>query len=206
MLSRHLRSAVLLAVLLALGIATLGVTGATGAPDIFTDPGGEPPRAKRILKFDVAEDMNRFRFDPDNTFEEDGLPAAGSFFVTHGYLYPAGTLNGSNGVNPDGSPEFPDLVIGSWTCYGTFIGEAAHATSGPLVVTTQLYNFGEELGEQMIVSQGYELADVGVPIQRAITGGTDEYSNARGELTQRFLGLNASEGFNLSVEMEIYTR
>src|SRR5690606_14860621 len=85
-------------------------------------------------------------------------------------------------------------------------GEGAHATSGPLVVTTQLDNFGDELGEQMIVSQGYELADVGVPIQRAITGGTDEYSDARGELTQRFLGLNASEGFNLNVEMKLTTR
>jgi hypothetical protein len=194
----------LTAVLLALGIATLGAVGASGSADTFWNPGGEPQRATRTLKFDVAEDMTRFAFDPDHAYEEDGLPAHGSFFVTQGYIYPEGTLDGSNGVNPDGSPEFPELVIGSWTCYGTFIGEGAHASSGAMVLTTQIYNFGDELGDQMIVSDGYELADVGVPIQRAITGGTDEYDDARGEVTQRFLGFNASEGFNLTYELEVH--
>jgi hypothetical protein len=34
------------------------------------------------------------------------------------------------------SPEFPDRVIGTWTCYGTHTEDAATTTSGPLVVTT----------------------------------------------------------------------
>ena len=35
------------------------------------------------------------------------MPAYGNPFVTEGYLYPSGTLGGSNGVLPDGRPEFP---------------------------------------------------------------------------------------------------
>lgn len=205
MLRGHVRSVVGLIVFIVLGTATLGVVGASNSADGFWNPGGGNHGTK-TLAFDVAEDMNRFAFDPDHTYEEDGMPAHGSFFVTQGYIYPAGTLDGTNGVNPDGSPEFPELVMGSWTCYGTFIGEGAHAASGPMVVTTQIYNFGQAFGNQMIVSDGYELADVGVPIKRAITGGTDQYANARGVVEQTFLGFNASEGFNFSHELTINTR
>ena len=35
------------------------------------------------------------------------LSAHGNAFITQGYIYPAGTLTDSNGVNPDGTPEFP---------------------------------------------------------------------------------------------------
>ncbi len=79
-----------------------------------------PPSA---LQFDVAEDASRFVFD-ETPLHGDGLPAYGNEFVTQGYLYPPGTLtcvdNGCDGVNPDGSPEFPDLVIGTWTLLRLF--------------------------------------------------------------------------------------
>jgi hypothetical protein len=39
---------------------------------------------------------------------EDDLPAYGNSFITQGYIYEYGTLNGSNGVLPNGKPEFPD--------------------------------------------------------------------------------------------------
>ena len=168
-------------------------------------PGKEKPNVN-LIEFDVAEDMTRFAFDPDLTFEDDGYPAHGSSFVTQGYLYPKGTLDGTNGVNPDGTPEFPEQVIGSWLCYGTFIGDGAHATSGAWVATTQIYSFGDDLDGQTVVTDGYELADVGVPIKRAITGGTGEYANARGEGEQVFLGLNASEGVNLSFALSVKMR
>ena len=154
------------------------------------------------LEFDISEDMTRFAFDADQV-HEDGLPAYGSAFITQGYLYPAGTLNGSNGVMPDGSPEFPDKVLGEWTCYGYYVGDGAHTTSGPMVITTQIFNIGETPGETTIVTSGYEVADLNVPVARAITGGTGEYKNAGGETSQQMLGLNATEGVVLQVTLNV---
>ncbi len=156
----------------------------------------------KVLQFDVAEDMTRFIFDQDRVYE-DGMPADGSAFITRGYLYEYGTLDGSNGVNADGSPEFPDKVIGEWICQGYMINDAGHATGGVWVFSTQFFQIGDEPGAQSIVTQGYELADVDVAIARAITGGTGEYKLARGESSQTLLGLNASEGVNLRVEIAV---
>ena len=85
------------------------------------------------------------------------MPAYGNPFVTQGYVYPAGTLSEGNGV-PDGSPEFPDKVIGEWSCEGFFIGDGAHTTEGAWVYTTQLFAFGDDpdTGAETIVVTGYE--------------------------------------------------
>ncbi|WP_420629150.1 hypothetical protein [Candidatus Leptofilum sp.] len=157
-------------------------------------------RQPAMLEFDVAEDMNRFIFDQDVVYE-DGYPADGSSFITRGYIYPAGTLTDSNGVNPDGSPEFPEKVIGEWICQGYMINDAGHATEGVWVFSTQFFQFGNENGAETLVTTGYELADIGEAISRAITGGTGEYNDARGESEQTLLGLNASEGVNLRVKI-----
>lgn len=156
----------------------------------------------KIIQFDVAEDMNRFIFDQDVVYE-DGMPADGSSFITRGYLYEYGTLSADNGVNPDGTPEFPDKVIGEWICQGYMINDAGHATGGVWVFSTQFFQIGDEAGAETIVSTGYELADIDVAIARAITGGTGQYATARGEASQILLGLNASEGVNLRVEMSV---
>lgn len=158
---------------------------------------------KETLELDISEDMNQFAFDQSRVYE-DGMPAHGSGFVTRGYIYPDGTLDGSNGVNADGSPEFPEQVIGEWLCFGYMIGEAAHAKSGAWVISTQVFNFGEDYGNQTIVTQGYELADP-TPVYRAITGGTGDYAEVSGQAMQVFQGLNASEGVVLDVELEIVT-
>ncbi|MEM1253364.1 MAG: hypothetical protein AAGI69_13100 [Cyanobacteria bacterium P01_H01_bin.21] len=156
-----------------------------------------------VIRFDVAEDATRFIFD-DAPLLSNGFPAYGNSFVTQGYIYPAGTLNGTNGVNPDGSPEFPNLVQGRWVCRGWFINEdGAVATSGEFVITHQLYNFGSELGSETIVSDGWELANVGEPVARAITGGTGRFSKVGGEAVQVFLGFNATEGVNLTFEITV---
>ncbi|MDN5932138.1 MAG: hypothetical protein L0I24_13910 [Pseudonocardia sp.] len=57
--------------------------------------------------------------------------------LTQGYRCPEGTLDGTNGVNPDGTPDFPDQVIGEWLCRGYSIGDGAHTTDGAWVYTTQ---------------------------------------------------------------------
>lgn len=154
------------------------------------------------LEFDIAEDMHRFKFDQDVVYE-DGLPADGSSFITRGYIYPAGTLTDSNGTNPDGSPEFPDLVIGEWVCQGYMINDAGHATEGVWVFSTQFFQLSEEPGAETITTVGYELADVGVAIARGITGGSGDYANARGQSEQTLLGLNPSEGVNIRVKLDV---
>src|SRR5690606_27718910 len=95
-----------------------------------------------VLQFEVAEDGGRFMFDNQN-LHEDGMPAYGTAFVTQGYIYPIGTLNGSNGVLENGEPEFPDLVLGEWTCYGWMIGDGAQTQTGEWVVSTQVYQFDD---------------------------------------------------------------
>lgn len=154
------------------------------------------------LEFDIVEDMNRFVFDETKVYD-DGLPADGSSFITRGFIYPAGTIVDGSGMNPDGSPEFPELVIGEWICEGYMINDAGHATEGIWVFSSQIFQLGDTPGAQTLMTQGYELADVGVGIARAITGGTGEYANARGESEQTLLGLNASEGVNLRVKFNV---
>lgn len=160
------------------------------------------PAEGTTLEFDISEDMTRFIFDKDVVYE-DGLPADGSSFITRGYLYEAGTLQESNGVNPDGSPEYPDKVIGEWICQGYMINDAGHATGGVWVFSTQFFQLSDTPGAQTLVTTGYELADIGVAISRAITGGSGDYSTARGEATQTMLGLNATEGVNLRVQVNV---
>jgi hypothetical protein len=159
----------------------------------------------KVLEFDVSEDMTRFIYDKDVAFE-DGLPADGSAFITRGYLYAAGSLKGDgDGVNEDGSPQYPEKLIGEWICQGYMINDAGHAKGGVWVFSTQFFQFGSTPGAETIVTQGYELADVGMAISRAITGGTGQYQNARGEGAQTMLGLNATDGVNLRVKLNART-
>ncbi len=151
------------------------------------------------IRFEVAEDGNRFAFGQERLFP-DGMPNYGTPFVTQGYIYPEGTLNGSNGVLADGSPEFPDMVVGEWTCYGYMIGEGAHTTTGEWVVSTQVYQFHDS--EDIIVTTGFELSDLNVRSSRAITGGTGDFNNTRGEQVQELLGFTEQMGVNLRVEFQ----
>jgi hypothetical protein len=195
--TRHTRSwlAVLVA-LVALGAATF----AYAAP---AERAAETDRSSStVLRFDVAEDPTRYVFSP-SPVHGDGSPAYGNSFITQGYLYPPGTLNGSDGVLPDGRPEFPGKVLGEWTCWGSHVGQGAKTVRGPIVVTTQLYQLGEGAGERNVVTDGYELADVGVPVRRAVTGGTGPFASARGEQVQRLLGLGATNGVKLRVTLRL---
>lgn len=184
-----------------------GIIAASGAPATYgqeASPAAEPASASvasvtgedGILRFDVAEDGTRFVF-AEQPVHDDGMPAYGNSFVTQGYIYPEGTLDGTNGVLSDGSPEFPDQVLGEWTCRGWFIGDGAHTTTGAWVVTTQIYGFSDA----MLVTDGYELADIDVPGERAITGGTGSYASVSGDGEQVLLGFNATEGANLRVTL-----
>lgn len=198
-------------VVLALGVLVLltagaGVAAASSSSESFMGLGfGNAQGRVQVIEFDVAENGTLFRVDPDHALD-DGFPARGSTFIAEGYIYPKGTLTGANGVNPDGSPEFPDKVIGTWFCYGIHVGDGAHTVTGPWVVTTQIYDFDDVAGAETIVSDGFELVDVGVPVMRAITGGTGDFANARGEVRQISHGFNPSDGISSSFRLEVITR
>jgi hypothetical protein len=188
-----------------------GVIGLTafGTAGVSIASAADPERRPRTIEVDIAEDGTRFVFDEAPVFD-DGMPSHGNAFLTQGYIYPAGTLTDSNGVDPDGTPEYPDKVIGEWSCRGYFIGDGAHTTEGSWVFTTQLYAFGgadADSGQDTIVVTGYEGAEPGVAVTGAITGGTGPYATARGEADQTLLGFNnlnlATMGINKTVELEL---
>lgn len=151
------------------------------------------------LAFDIAEDANRFVFDDGNLYD-DGMPDYGSAFVTQGYIYPEGTLNGTNGVLENGDPEFPDEVLGTWTCYGWMIGDGAYTETGEWVVSTQIYQFDNG---STIITDGFEIVDIDETYTRAITGGTGDYRSVSGEQIQQLRGFTAQMGVNLSVQFDI---
>lgn len=182
--------------------------GAIGIAAVAQDgPSTEHWRNPRHFTVEIAENGTRF-FPDDEPIDGDGLPLYGNEFITEGYIYPEGTLtcnsdNECNGVLPDGSPQFPDKVIGTWTCRGWFVDDAATTATGPIVLTTQTFAFGESPTAQNITTDGFELADFNTPFQRSIVGGTGHYSSARGVQVQELLGWNDSIGVGLSVTFDL---
>ncbi len=192
-------------VLLLTFVLLLVGVGAAAASDGTS--GWESWWPKRRLTVEVAENGTRFLPDAE-PMDADGMPLYGAEFITQGYLYPEGTLtcdgeNNCNGVNPDGSPEFPDQVIGTWFCRGWHVNDAATTTAGPIVITTQTYIFGDDPTAQNLVTDGFEFADFNHVFERSITGGTGSYGKARGVQKQELLGWNPSVGTALRVTFEL---
>lgn len=154
---------------------------------------GEP-----LAAFDVAEDISRLVFAAEPVFD-DGMPAYGNAFVTQGYIYPAGTLDGGvEGTLSNGDPAFPDLVIGEWTCDGYFVGDGMRTETGAIVMTQQVYRFNDG---DLLISHGPELIDAGVTVTRAVTGGTGDYADAPAEIDQVLLGMSDGYGVRLQIEL-----
>lgn len=198
-----MRSRIIILVLAVLSSLSLSVAQAA---DLTA--AAKTPQPRRILKFDVSELATRFVFD-ETPLDANGKPAYGNEFITEGVIYEHGTLNGTDGVivveengKKVAKPEFPDKVIGRWTCRGWHVGEGAATVTGPWVATNQIYDFAATPGQAMFTTDGLELVDIGVAIERAITGGTGPYRHMRGTATQTMVGFNASEGVNLRFEVK----
>jgi hypothetical protein len=154
-----------------------------------------------VLRFDVAENAANFAWAGDPELV-DGLPAGRTAFLSQGYIYPADTLTDSNGVLADGSPEFPDMVLGQWSCWGWYMGTGRPAGNASWL-TTHLVNFGEPWGAASLVSEGYSIDDLELALERAIVGGTGPYAGARGVQLETNLGFNASNGINVRYEYRL---
>lgn len=187
--------------LFTLVIATVVLTAiiaVSASPIAQADESKRPtaPVRTETFEFDVAEDNSGFALDTSGAYAYS-LPTVGGAFTAHGYIYPAGTLDGSNGVLPNGEPEFPELVIGEWTRQSYFAGE---------VITRQMYDFGDEFGNMGLATEGYEVANLEGVMERVITGGAGAYRDARGEGTQELVGYNATGGANLRLVLEVKTQ
>lgn len=184
-------------------ILTIALAILSGLAAICTPlerPARAAPTARLTMNFDVAEDKSRLT---SLEKQADGLPATGRSFTTRGYLYTVGTLDSSNGLNPDGSPAFPNKIIGKWIRQAHIINEPGRTLDGIRVFSTHYFQFGDDLDAETIITQGYELANFKVTTARAITGGSGEYSRAWGHATHTRLGLNVTEGVNLRVHIQI---
>lgn len=160
-------------------------------------------QASNVLTFDIAENAAWFVAQQEPVFD-DGYPAYGNPFLTQGYIYPGGTLNGSNGVLENGDPEFPDQVIGRWVCRGwVYASDGVHAETGALVVTSQIYELGTTPGAESLMTEGFELVDINVAVERSIVGGTGSHGGAMGQQVQTVLGFNVTQGVNLHVEFHL---
>ncbi|WP_377194576.1 hypothetical protein [Ruegeria meonggei] len=151
------------------------------------------------MSFDVAEDHTRI-FMAAQPVHDNGMPAHGNAFLSQGYIYPAGTLNdGAKGVNLDGTPAFPGLVLGTWTCDGYFVGDGGNATSGVWVISRQVFEFNDG---DTVITQGPEIADIGKKNLRPITGATGDYAEIEGGLIQTTLGFNDFMAINATFAFE----
>jgi hypothetical protein len=189
-------------------IALVAGCASNFAPVAQASPAQKFPKTVVV---EVAQDMTS-AVTAEAPLHDDGALAAGNRFIVHGFLYPEGTLNGSNGIivtedaegNTVMEPEFPEKVIGTWTCRGWFIADGMHTQDAPWAVSTQIFSLGGQFGEETLVSEGYELPfGLDGPLLRAVTGGTGTYAGARGEEVQHFLGMNASQGANYRMEFTL---
>jgi hypothetical protein len=140
---------------------------------------------------DVAEDLSG-KFVPTFVRPEHTQPERGSFFVTEGRVFPAGTIQG-DGANFDPNSRGH---IGIWICRGTHLVAASDIPLAPLWVdTAQLYVLGRQ-GKEQIATEGVEGA---ATVTRIVTGGTGNFAGHVGEQRQTFLGFNATGGVNLRV-------
>ncbi len=160
------------------------------------------------LSFDVAQDGNTFVIIGPNS---GGFAVQGTAFSVLGFVYPEGTLQGGavSGTNEDGTPAFPDQVIGTWSCRGWFTQDDALGVTGAVLVGTQIWDLNlHRPGSETIVTDGIDLSvndvDLGVPFKRAITGGTGKkFKGAHGEQTTINFGFNDSFGIDATHTLKI---
>jgi hypothetical protein len=143
------------------------------------------------LTIDVAEDLAG-KFVPTFVRPEHTQPERGSFFVTGGRVFPAGTIQG-DGAGFD--PNRPGH-IGIWICRGTHLVAASEIPQAPLWVdTAQLFVLGRQ-GKEQIATEGVEGPGT---VTRIVSGGAGNFAGYVGEQRQTFLGFNPTGGVNLRV-------
>jgi hypothetical protein len=151
------------------------------------------PRKPQPIVFtvDVAEDLAG-KFVPTFVKPEHTQPERGSFFVTEGRVFPAGTIQG-DGADFD---PYQRGHVGVWFCRGTHLVAADQLPAAPLWVSSaQLFILGRQ-GKEQLSTDGIEGSGT---VTRIVTGGAGNYAGWTGEQRQTFLGFNPTGGVNLRV-------
>ena len=164
----------------------------------------------------------------------DPTTTRGAHFIVEGVIYRSGTLDNCEHwgdscgwvVNSAGElePEFPEAVIGHFTCsgfvmategwdeyYGALVtGDWTELAAWletlrgqPSVRVTQTYDFNLNApGHDMVITEGYEVfALPGDPMSRPITGGSGKFKGASGESILREISrINATGSSSVTVE------
>ena len=174
--------------------AISGVAMTLAAPAHTQEPAAPRAAGKPepiVLTVDVAEDLAG-KFVPTFVKPEHTQPERGSFFVTEGRIFPAGTIQGDGaGFDPNQSGH-----IGIWICRGTHLVAANEIPAAPLWVdTAQLYVLGRQ-GKEQLSTEGVEGSGT---VTRIVSGGTGNFAGWTGEQRQTFLGFNPTGGVNLRV-------
>ncbi|MPZ21043.1 MAG: hypothetical protein GEV06_24550 [Luteitalea sp.] len=175
------------------GIAVLALTATMGTVPAGAQMSPAHHRwhqpEKVVFTVDVAEDFALF--NPTLVKPTDTQPERGSFFVTEGNIYRAGTIQGEGATFDPSSAG----AIGRWFCRGTHLVAASEIPAAPLWVdTAQTYFLPRDT--QSIATEGLE---GGGTIVRMVTGATGRLRGYVGEQRQEFLGFNATGGVNLRV-------
>jgi hypothetical protein len=177
----------------ALGVAMVVAlsSGSTARASGHGKEHGDDKSPTVVLTVDVAEDLAG-KFVPTLVKPEHTQPERGSFFVTEGRVFPAGTIVGDGA---DFNPNRPGH-IGVWICRGTHLVSASEIPAAPLWVNTaQLFVLGRQ-GKEQIASEGVEGSGT---VTRIITGGAGNFTGYVGEQRQTFLGFNPTGGVNLRI-------
>jgi hypothetical protein len=172
-----------------LAIAALAMWTAPASAEISIEQARKHEKESVVFTVDVAEDFALFV--PTLVKPTDTQPERGSFFVTEGNIYPAGTIKGDGAAfdpNSGGS-------MGRWFCRGTHLVSASAIPAAAFWVdTAQLYLLPDDT--RSIATDGLE--GVGT-IVRTVTGGTGQFRGYVGQQRQEFLGFNSTGGVNLRV-------
>lgn len=176
-------------------VAMAAVLTVSGAPfALAQDLNAERASRTRepvVFTVDVAEDLAG-KFVPTFVKPTDTQPERGSFFVTEGRVFPAGTIKG-DGADFD---PYQRGHIGVWFCRGTHLVAASEIPAAPLWVdSAQLYILGRQ-GKEQLSTEGLEGSGT---VTRIVTGGAGNFAGWTGEQKQTFLGVNATGGVNLRV-------
>jgi hypothetical protein len=155
------------------------------------DDRGSRRREPLVFTVDVAEDLAG-KFVPTKVKPDDTQPERGSFFLTEGRVFPAGTI-------PNDSTDFDPYQrghIGVRFCRGTHLVAGNEIPAAPLWVnSTQLYVLGRQ-GKEQLSTEGIEGNGT---VTRIVTGGAGNYAGWTGEQKQTFLGFNRTGGVNVRV-------
>jgi hypothetical protein len=176
--------------------ATFAVTVLASAPAALAQLQTTAPADRDVIEFtvDVAEDLAKAV--PTFVKPEHTQPERGTFYVTEGRVFPAGTIVGDGADFVPGRPGH----VGVWYSRGTHLVAASEIPAASLWAhTSQLFVLGRQ-GIEHIASEGVEGAGTRT---RVVTGGAGNYVGFVGEQRSTFLGFNATGGANFRVTFRL---